>query len=85
MISREEAHKRRQRENNARCFDHSHMFRQINEIYDSIGSCGECTHLKEEYNDRNCSSMTINTCDGRLILKPKEHFCADFERKTDVT
>ena len=52
----------------------------VKEIFDSIGSCGECKHYKE-------TSQTVGGNNLLCVLnqkfKPKSHFCTDFERKGD--
>ena len=54
----------------------------VDEIYDSIGSCGECYYA---VNDCSlCEYHTRANIDGDIFefdIPSKEYYCADFKRK----
>jgi hypothetical protein len=75
MISREEAHRKRNSENSRRCFNHSYMYRQIEDIYDSIGTCDECHYLKKDEGVYYCKLVRK--------FKSKEGFCDEFKKSSE--
>ena len=86
MISKEEAKEMIQLSDGCVIDDfyvkNTHNYNVIDKIYDSVGSCGECEHYTEIYNDRTTTSNTIWVCNGRMVREP-DFFCADFEREGD--
>jgi len=52
-------------------------------VLNSIGSCGECEYWKEVYNDRGIETQTVMRCELDGIIRKKDFYCANFERKTN--
>ena len=47
----------------------------VNDIYDSIGTCGECKNATKRHTPYYCSLIDITV--------PRNWYCAGFERKVD--
>ena len=85
MISREEAKKKMVFKLNAKHSEDT-LTQLLDEVYDSIGTCGDCKHFNYEH-------IGVGICgDGKTLNRfeledyiPDSWYCADFERKQDDT
>ena len=73
MITREQAKNIR-----LRCPDDKQRWiKFVNELYDSRGTCGECSHSTKGQDDRYICPFIFSW----NVPLPADWFCADFERK----
>jgi len=53
----------------------------IQDIYNSIGSCSKCKHLKPMLYTPNGEPKTLPTCKLHLMVVTKDFFCKEFKVK----
>jgi hypothetical protein len=83
MISREEAHEKLHFGNKLDYMAFNDLHEGIEEIYDSIGTCGECQHYKYEQIDVESfrAMCTKDIIFFKQLSSVNKCSCDEFERK----